>query len=107
MSSTPRSAGWTYAKSGVDRTTVSEALSALLSSVTYRAPPSSGRVVQVAGHYAGLVRIGRETIAITTDTVGTKGLLAEQVGEWEGVGEDIVGVNVNDLAAVGARPCGL
>ena len=34
-------------------------------------------------------------------------LLAEQVGRWEEVGEDIVGVNVNDLAAVGARPAAL
>jgi phosphoribosylformylglycinamidine cyclo-ligase len=61
----------------------------------------------MGGHYAGLVRIGRETLAITTDTVGTKTILAERTGRWEEVGEDIVGVNVNDLAAVGARPCGL
>jgi len=54
-----------------------------------------------------MIRIGRETIAVTTDTVGTKVLLAEEVGRWEEVGEDIVGVNVNDLAAVGARTAGL
>jgi phosphoribosylformylglycinamidine cyclo-ligase len=34
-------------------------------------------------------------------------LLAEQLGRWEEVGEDLVGVNVNDLAAVGARPIAL
>ena len=44
------------------------------------------------------------TIAVTTDTVGTKVLLAEQLGRWEEVGEDLVAINVNDLAAVGARP---
>jgi phosphoribosylformylglycinamidine cyclo-ligase len=54
-----------------------------------------------------MVRIGRETIAITTDTVGTKVLLAEETGRWEGMGQDVVAVNVNDLSAVGARPCGL
>ncbi len=70
----------------------------------YRAPPSAGRPVELPGHFAGLVRLGRETVALTTDTVGTKVLLAEQLGAWEEVGEDIVGVNVNDLAAVGARP---
>jgi phosphoribosylformylglycinamidine cyclo-ligase len=53
-----------------------------------------------------MVRVGRETIAITTDTVGTKVLLAAELHRWEGVGEDCVQVNVNDLAAVGARPCG-
>jgi len=51
--------------------------------------------------------VGRETLAVTTDTVGTKVKLAAQLGRWEEVGEDIVGVNVNDLASVGARPAGL
>lgn len=82
------------------------ALGALLGQVKYRPPATSGRVLQLPGHYAGLVRLGRETVAITTDTVGTKVLLAEQLRRWEGVGEDVVAVNVNDLAAVGARPCG-
>jgi phosphoribosylformylglycinamidine cyclo-ligase len=95
---------WTYARAGVDRGAVAAALSALLAGARYRPPPSHGRLLDLPGHYAGLARIGRETIAITTDTVGTKTLLAEQVGDWEGVGEDVVQVNVNDLAAVGARP---
>jgi phosphoribosylformylglycinamidine cyclo-ligase len=86
---------------------VSNALRALLAPVHPIVPASHGRPVGLAGHYAGLVRLGRETIAITTDTVGTKVLLAAQLGRWEEVGEDIVGVNVNDLAAVGARPAGL
>ncbi|HEY6238573.1 MAG TPA: phosphoribosylformylglycinamidine cyclo-ligase [Thermoplasmata archaeon] len=98
---------WTYARSGVDRGTVLGGLQALLRGVTYRPPSSSRRLPPMGGHYAGLVRIGRETLAITTDTVGTKTILAERTGRWEEVGEDIVGVNVNDLAAVGARPCGL
>ncbi|MCI4360197.1 MAG: AIR synthase related protein, partial [Thermoplasmata archaeon] len=100
------SAGWTYARSGVDRASIQRGLSALLSEITYRAPKSSGTVLDVPGHYAGMVRLGRETIAITTDTVGTKVLLAEETGRWEGMGVDVVAVNVNDLAAVGARPCG-
>ncbi len=83
------------------------AVSELIRSARYLAPPSHGQVVGAPGHYAGLVRIGRETIAVTTDTVGTKVLLAETLGRWEGVGEDIVAVNVNDLASVGARPAGL
>jgi phosphoribosylformylglycinamidine cyclo-ligase len=100
-------AGATYAASGVDRSAVSAALSELLAAVRYRPAPSHGRVVESPGHYAGMIRIGRETIAVTTDTVGTKVLLAEQLGRWEEVGEDIVGVNVNDLASVGARAAGL
>ena len=99
--------GWTYASSGVDRGAISAALAALLSGIRYRAPPAAGRVVAARGHFAGLVRVDGTTLALTTDTVGTKVALAEAVGRFEEVGEDLVGVNVNDLAAVGARPVGL
>jgi phosphoribosylformylglycinamidine cyclo-ligase len=103
----PQGEPWTYSAAGVDVTARSRALASLLAGARFRPPPSHGRVLDVPGHYAGLLRIGRETIAVTTDTVGTKVLLAARLGRWEEVGEDIVGVNVNDLAAVGARPAGL
>lgn len=91
----------------MSRSRQATAIAALLSNVGYRAPPASGRPISLPGHYAGLVRIGRETIAITTDTVGTKTILAASLGQWEEVGVDAVAVNVNDLASVGARPAGL
>ena len=106
-SGTARGSGWTYARSGVDRSEVARALAALVGAARYRASAAHGTPIGPAGHYAGLIRIGRETIAITTDTVGTKVLLAEALDRWEEVGEDIVGVNVNDLAALGARSAGL
>ncbi len=96
-----------YAVAGVDRSRTARALASLLANVRYRAPAASGRAVSLGGHYAGLIRIGRETIAITTDTVGTKSILAETLGRWEEIGVDAVAVNVNDLASVGARPAGL
>ena len=99
---------WTYARSmGVSRERVSEALHALLQEARYRPPPFHGRAVPLPGHYAGLVRIGGTVLALTTDTVGTKVLLAEELGTFEPIGEDAVAVNVNDLAAVGARPAAL
>ncbi len=101
------SAPRTYAESGVDVGARATALRALLESSRYRAPPSHGRPVALPGHFAGLVRIGGETLALTTDTVGTKVLLADRMDRWEEVGEDLVGINVNDLAAVGARAAGL
>jgi phosphoribosylformylglycinamidine cyclo-ligase len=97
----------TYAASGVDLSGRSRALRELLRASRYRAPGSHGRPIDAPGHYAGLVRLGGTTIAVTTDTVGTKTLLAEQLGRWEEVGEDVVAINVNDLAAVGARPAAL
>lgn len=103
----PGARRWTYAQSGVDRSEIARALGRLLAATRYRAPASHGRPLTAVGHYAGIVRVGRETIAITTDTVGTKVLLAEQLGRFEEVGEDAVAINVNDLAAVGARAVGL
>jgi len=97
----------TYAQSGVDRSAVAKALRALLAGVSRPAPASHGRPVDLPGHFAGLLRLGGTLLAATTDTVGTKVLLAEQMDRWEEVGEDLVAINVNDLAAVGARPAGL
>ncbi len=104
MSSTARR---TYEPGGFDRGAVAAALRALLDEVRTRPRAGHGRPIDLPGGYAGLLRIGRETIAVTTDTVGTKVLLAQALDRWEEVGEDIVGVNVNDLAAVGARAAGL
>ena len=99
--------GWTYSRAGVDRGATAVALRALLAAARPAARPRYGRPVLLPGHYAGLVAVGRETLALTTDTVGTKVLLAEAMGRWTEVGEDLVAINVNDLAAVGARPIGL
>jgi phosphoribosylformylglycinamidine cyclo-ligase len=86
---------------------VARAVASLVDAAAYRAPAAHGRPIRAPGHYAGLLRIGRETLAVTTDTVGTKVLLAARMDRWEEVGEDLVAINVNDLASVGARPAGL
>jgi phosphoribosylformylglycinamidine cyclo-ligase len=47
----------------------------------------------------------REPMLVTcTDGVGTKLLLAQELGRIEGLGQDLVGMCVNDLICVGARP---
>ncbi len=108
MPPVPRNPGpRTYAEAGVDVDLRAAALARLLTTVRYRGPPGRARAPALSGHYAGLARVGRETVALTTDTVGTKVLLAEALGRWEPIGEDAVAVNVNDLAAVGAQPVGL
>ena len=57
------------------------------------------------GHYANVVNLDDSTgIAVTTDGVGTKLLVAEQLGRWNTVGIDCVAMNVNDVICVGAAP---
>jgi phosphoribosylformylglycinamidine cyclo-ligase len=57
-----------------------------------------------AGHYAGLLKFGNKTLALHTDGVGSKVLVAQQLGKYDTVGIDAIAMNVNDLICLGARP---
>jgi phosphoribosylformylglycinamidine cyclo-ligase len=60
------------------------------------------------GYFANVVPVAPNLgIAISTDGVGTKLLVAQAVGRFETVGIDCVAMNVNDVLCVGARPVAL
>src|SRR5438093_6828162 len=60
------------------------------------------------GYFANVVPVAPNLgIAISTDGVGTKRLLAQAVGRFDTVGIDCVAMNVNDVLCVGARPVAL
>ena len=66
------------------------------------------RSVLASGHYASVLRLDEQTgIALSTDGVGSKVIVAEQLGRFDTVGVDCVAMNVNDLVCVGARPLAL
>jgi phosphoribosylformylglycinamidine cyclo-ligase len=93
-----------YTKAGVSQGDADAAVAALVGALS-SSPPAESRQVLASGHYANVVRLDDRTgIALSTDGVGTKLVLAEQLGRWDTVGIDCVAMNVNDVVCVGAEP---
>jgi len=60
------------------------------------------------GYFANVIPVAANLgIAISTDGVGTKLLVAQAAGRFDTVGIDCVAMNVNDVLCVGARPVAL
>jgi phosphoribosylformylglycinamidine cyclo-ligase len=57
------------------------------------------------GYFANVLQISPELgLAISTDGVGTKILIAQALDKYDTVGIDCVAMNANDILCVGARP---
>ena len=95
----------TYSEAGVDEAQVSEMLKVLGNYV--RESFRHGEVMHEYGHYANTIKIHDDLcLAISTDGVGSKVLVAELVGKYDTIGIDCVAMNVNDLLCVGTTPIG-
>src|SRR5262245_4148151 len=92
-----------YARSGVDTTEADRALARLLLEIAPTAAFGSGTELGI-GHFAAVIRVGPLHLALTTDGVGSKLLVAQALGKYDTVGIDCVAMNVNDLLCVGAKP---
>lgn len=100
----------TYAQAGVDEEKTQRALRNIisLSKATFKFRNGKmGKPVEDIGHYAALMDFGDFYLAMTTDGVGTKILVAEAVGKFDTIGIDVIAMNVNDLICVGAEPVAL
>jgi phosphoribosylformylglycinamidine cyclo-ligase len=94
-----------YAAAGVDTAQGGDAVGALVAVLQTIDTGRPGRSVVGPGHYASVVPLDERTgIALCTDGVGTKLIVAEQAGRFDTVGIDCVAMNVNDLVCVGAEP---
>jgi phosphoribosylformylglycinamidine cyclo-ligase len=94
-----------YAKAGVDQGAADSAVAGLVRALGSIELGRPSRQVPLPGHYASVIRIDERTgIALSTDGVGTKLLVAEELGRFDTVGIDCVAMNVNDVICVGAEP---
>jgi len=93
----------TYADSGVDIKQEETTIKALTGQMTYKRTGLGAPLTDI-GHYAGLIDFGEYALAMATDGVGSKVLIANEMERWNTVGIDCVAMNVNDLLAVGIEP---
>jgi phosphoribosylformylglycinamidine cyclo-ligase len=94
-----------YAAAGVDTTRAESAVAGLVQVLRTIDPGRPSRAVLGSGHYANVLRIDDRTgIALSTDGVGSKVIVAEQLGRFDTVGIDCIAMNVNDVICVGAEP---
>jgi phosphoribosylformylglycinamidine cyclo-ligase len=94
-----------YAKAGVDQGAADSAVAGLVRALGAIKLGRPSLQVPLPGHYASVIRIDEQTgIALSTDGVGTKLLVAEELGRFDTVGIDCVAMNVNDVICVGAEP---
>ena len=87
-----------YKDAGVDIDMESRFIKALVSQIKFRRGKLEGF------HFTGLVEFGNYYIAMNTDGVGTKILVANQLQKWDTIGIDCIAMNVNDTITVGAEP---
>ncbi|HSI82034.1 MAG TPA: phosphoribosylformylglycinamidine cyclo-ligase [Solirubrobacterales bacterium] len=94
-----------YEQAGVSQSAADAGVASLVGELARIDTGERPRTIALPGHYASVLRLDqRRGLAICTDGVGTKLVIAEQLGRWDTVGIDCVAMNVNDLICVGARP---
>ena len=108
----PESTPSAYAAAGVDEEREQAAFARVmrpwLARTKVRSPLVASITGLASGYFATLMHLPPgPPIALTTDGVGTKILLAREANRWEPIGVDCVANNVNDLICVGAVPLAL
>lgn len=101
-----------YAQAGVDEEREQAAFARVMRPWLARTKVRSGMVTSItglaSGYFATIMHLPPgPAIALTTDGVGTKIMLAADARRWEPIGVDCVANNVNDLICVGAVPLAL
>lgn len=62
---------------------------------------------EIRKSFSGLIELpfdAQHLLAISTDGVGSKVLIAARLNKWDTIGIDCIAMNVNDVYCVGATP---
>ncbi len=94
-----------YIAAGVDTAQADAGVAGLVEVLRGIEPGRSPLTVPLPGHYASVLRVAPNLgIALATDSVGSKVIIAELAGRFDTIGIDCIAMNVNDLICVGAEP---
>ena len=95
-----------YKAAGVDSEATQSGLHKIVERIkeTWPVPGGTGTVKLDIGYFSNVIDIGGIGLAICTDGVGSKSVIAQMMHRYDTIGIDCVAMNVNDLLCVGARP---
>jgi phosphoribosylformylglycinamidine cyclo-ligase len=97
-----------YARAGVDQSRSGSAVRALVEVLGRISTGRPDRAALGSGHYANVLRLDEQRgLALSTDSVGSKVIVCEQLGRFDTIGLDLIGMNANDVICVGADPIAL
>ena len=99
--------GLSYAEAGVDISLEERGIAALIKEFTFKRKGLDFLPRTDIGGFSGAIDCGSFYLALTTDGVGTKILVARALNKWDTIGIDCVAMNANDLLAIGAEPVAL
>jgi phosphoribosylformylglycinamidine cyclo-ligase len=97
-----------YKQTGVDTAEADAGLGRMIARLRSTWPRSGmGRVVLDIGYFANVIDLDGIGVALCTDGVGSKTIIADMLGKYDTIGIDCIAMNVNDMICVGAKPLSL
>ena len=94
-----------YKDAGVDTAEADTGLGNIVRRVQATWPAQGlGRVVLPIGYFANVIEMDGAGVALCTDGVGSKTMIADRMRKYDTIGIDCVAMNVNDMICVGAKP---
>src|SRR5258708_4338167 len=94
-----------YKQTGVDTAEADAGLRNIIKRVERTWPKQGmGRVLLPIGYFANVIEMDGAGLALCTDGVGSKSMIATKMEKFDTIGIDCVAMNVNDMICVGAKP---